>query len=1165
MAGNPQVLGLLEEMLDSGKTPEEVCRDCPELLSEVRRRWREFQLFDAQVRTLLPGLGTPPDAGAPMPPPVGLPRVPGYEVEAVLGYGGMGVVYKARQNALDRPVALKMVLAGPFAGSQELGRFRRETAALACLRHPNIVQVYDAGEVEGRPYFTMELIEGGSLAQRLAGTPQPAREAAALLATLAEAVHVAHEAGIVHRDLKPANILLTADGTPRIADFGLARRLEGGAGLTQSGVAVGTPSYMAPEQARGEARAVGPAVDVHALGAILYEVLTGRPPFHAETPEETVWQVIHQEPVPPAQLIFKVPGDLETICLKCLQKDPGRRYVTAAHLAADLGRFLRHEPIQARPTGRVERLVRWVRRHPAAAGLLAAVLGFVLLGSVGGALQFRQWAADRDRQAQTDREVRGVLASARGPLEEGWPAQDLVKLTAAQAETNRASDIARSGAASAAVRQEAEAFRADADERLRRAKRNGALREAVLDVATPQEVGPDAPDEGGRLAAPAQATVDEQYAAAFRRWGLDVDGTPEAEVVARVGAEPDAVVPELIAAVDGWMLERRRRKRPEPEWRRLFRVAERLDRSERRRWLRTLLVGESAPRPASVAGLVATGPLWPALWGLARGDAWRRLGEVRREIDPRTDPVLTVVLMAQAYAAVGDAAGAEQVLGEAATARPDNVVLLNALANLLDRQGPTRRGHAIEYYRAARAQRPRLGIALSGALIRNGRTKEAEGILRSLLPQQPQNPNVLIYLGISLDKQMKYVSAEAAYRQAIALAPNFAGAHSNLGMCLADQQKYDAAERACRKAVDLRPDWADGYYFLGYILAKRRKPAAEEEAYRQAITHRPDWAEAYYNLGNAMTRQGKHGEAEAAYRRATELRPNFALAYNNLGMALSQQQKPGVAEAFRQAIAVQHDFPEAHNNLGMVLADRRRYSEAEAAFRQAIALRPSFAMPHFNLACAVGEQGRFDEALTFLDKGNELLPARAPLREQARPLLLRYQRCKALDRRLPAVLRGSDQPADPAELIAFAELCAIKQFYAAAARFYSDAFTAEPKLAEAVPKGARYSAACAAAQAGCGRGRDTATLDEKARAGRRRQAREWLRQDLAWWGKALNRGDARTRAEVRWRMHSWQTDSDLAGLREPGALAAMSPDERNECLALWQELAAVLRHVQTTE
>jgi serine/threonine-protein kinase len=237
----------------------------------------------------------------------------------------MGVVYRARHLKLKRTVALKMMLSGAYATAQELARFIREAEAVAGLEHPHIVQVHDVGELEGRPYFTMEFIDGGSLAQSLAGTPQAAARSARLIGTLAGAVEFAHQHGIVHRDLKPANILLTGQGTPKIADFGLARCADAGPELTRSGVRVGTPSYMAPEQAAGHVSAIGPSADVYALGAILYEMLTGRPPFRAATAVETERQVIADEPVPPARLNSKVPRDLETICLKCLQKDPQRR------------------------------------------------------------------------------------------------------------------------------------------------------------------------------------------------------------------------------------------------------------------------------------------------------------------------------------------------------------------------------------------------------------------------------------------------------------------------------------------------------------------------------------------------------------------------------------------------------------------------------------------------------------------------------------------------------------------------------------------------------------------------------------------------------------------------------------------------------------------------
>jgi tetratricopeptide (TPR) repeat protein len=309
----------------------------------------------------------------------------------------MGVVYKARQVSLDRLVALKMILLAEYAGPRERARFQAEAEAVARLAHPHVVQIHEVGEHAGRPFFSLEFVPGGSLADRLAGTPLPARQAAALAQALARTMHAAHQRGIVHRDLKPANVLLAEDGTPKVTDFGLAKRLDAQAGATQSGAIVGTPSYMAPEQAGGKNREVGPAADVYALGAILYEMLTGRPPFKAQTPLDTLLQVLGDEPVPPCRLQPRTPRDLETICLRCLRKEPARRYASAGDLADDLGRFLEGRPVAARPAPRWERVLKWTRRRPAVAALAAAVLVVTAVGLGLVAWKWREAERQRDR------------------------------------------------------------------------------------------------------------------------------------------------------------------------------------------------------------------------------------------------------------------------------------------------------------------------------------------------------------------------------------------------------------------------------------------------------------------------------------------------------------------------------------------------------------------------------------------------------------------------------------------------------------------------------------------------------------------------------------------------------------------------------------------------
>jgi serine/threonine protein kinase/WD40 repeat protein len=437
--GEPTFRGALPEGY-----PEDWSRHEPD--SALLRQLREVQASPAAGRG---GEQTvhAPGGGAVSSCAENWPRIPGYEVLGVLGRGGMAVVYHARHRALNRPVALKMIQTSAPTDAVALARFRTEAEAIARLQHPHVVQIYEVGEHDGLPYLALEFVAGGSLANKIEGTPLPARQAAQLVAVSAGAIHAAHQRGLIHRDLKPANVLLTAEGTPKVSDFGLAKLTDGGSGPTATGEVLGTPSYMAPEQAEGKGWAVGPATDVYALGAILYELLTGRPPFRAATALETLRQVVQEEPVPPRRINRAIPAELETIVGKAMEKTPADRYATAQELADDLRRFQEDKSIWAKRATWWHRLRKWSRRNkPVVWTTGGALIVLLILALIGSLVSVSFVTEQRDRALKSEATAKqrlgdSLFAQAQAGRWSGLAGQHFASLEALGEATRMAREL----------------------------------------------------------------------------------------------------------------------------------------------------------------------------------------------------------------------------------------------------------------------------------------------------------------------------------------------------------------------------------------------------------------------------------------------------------------------------------------------------------------------------------------------------------------------------------------------------------------------------------------------------------------------------------------------------------------------------------------------------
>jgi tetratricopeptide (TPR) repeat protein/tRNA A-37 threonylcarbamoyl transferase component Bud32 len=729
---------LLEEILETGSGPEQVSGGDQKLERLLRQRLRRARDVEAQMEAMFPSPQSGDDStwrssleGTQMNGR--LPEIPGYEIDSVIGSGGMGVVYRARHLKLDRWVAIKMVLLGAYASRQQMECLLREAQDVAALRHPNIVQVYDVGEHDGFPYFAMELLDGGDLAQILQGNPRPAQEAADLIRVLAGAVHTAHLGGIVHRDLKPGNILLSSDGSPKIGDFSLARRLAHDSVIMTQARQAGTPSYMAPEQAAGDSRAIRPAVDIYSLGAILYELLTGRPPFKAESSTQTRRQVITDEPVPPSQLNSRVPRDLQTICLECLQKDPARRYQTAAELADDLERFTSGNPILARPVGPVERTVKWCRRRPSTT-LAIAVSVVAMAGAVAGGVWLQQVEHARDIQEAVRRE------SARASIEAALP-------SLSQFVTSRqwvdATGVLRTAQAQVgdAASPELERRLAAAEEQYEVAQELDRIRQSFVALGY-----------SGFVHYPAR----DAYARMFDRLGIGRDvGVHEAATVVRASPLRDQL---LIALDNAAYIEARHGDESEPS--------------------RLLAVGR-AVTPNLWQDRFRDQDIWADVAGL------QRLVEDAKIAEP-APPSHQMILIGLLLDRLGDNAAALEVLREAQLREPSDFSVNFWLARAHENND----AEALQFLRAAAALNPADALTWSEIglrLLRTGKYEDAVGPLRKATSIQPDFSMTWANLFFSLVGSGRWEEAVAAERDARYAIPTFSLGESEdiLQMCRA--------------------------------------------------------------------------------------------------------------------------------------------------------------------------------------------------------------------------------------------------------------------------------------------------------------------------------------------------------------------------------------------
>jgi serine/threonine-protein kinase len=1151
-----------------------------------------------------------------------------YQLQGEIARGGMGAVLRGRDVDLGRDLAIKVLLEKHAHRPEVARRFIEEAQIGGQLQHPGVVPVYDIGRFGERPFFTMKLVKGSTLQALLAergdersacppgAEQQPTSEP--LVATdlprfldialkVAQTLAYAHAKGVIHRDLKPANVMVGAFGEVQVMDWGLAKVLaEGGiadeekasrgrqslqdmteirtarsgtrgsGSDTESGTLLGTPAYMPPEQANGEVARMDRRADVFGLGAILCQILTGKPPYVGRSPEEVRRKAANGDLAEARAWLDGCGADAELIALTtaCLSAEPIDRPRDARAVADALTAYLDgvqarlHRAELAEAEARARAIEEAKRRR-----LTLALAGTVLLAATLGGGGWLWVKTGRDaRQAQLTRDVNDALNKATVLREKAKAAtSDSAALFAqAREQAQRALALIENGLADRALQDQVMQLQTELDQEDKDRKLIAALDAARLDGA--------ATLAGENRFATERAVP--LFREAFRAYGLPSGEGDPAAVAARLREHSGKVQEAVSAALDEWidLANNPTRKISEPhlDWLRALAASVELDGGWRRQF-RTAMAQQQVQRRQA------------------------DLEKLAREVDVAKVPAPPLCRLFGQLWAVQAKASALALLRRTHQQYPADFWVNEYLGQALRRSQAPDLAESVRYHTAAVTLRPDSSgahVNLGNALLDNGRLDDAIACFRKAAELDPKYANAHSNLGNALKAKGQLDEAIACCRKAIKLDPKFAWAHSNLGTALLDKGQIDESITHYRTASELDPKFAYAHNNLGNALKAKGRLNDAIACYRKAIEVEPFFAKAHYNLGTALSDKGQIDESIRRYRTAIEHDPKFAYAHHNLGNALKAKGQLDEAIAcYKKAIEVDPKYGQGHYSLGGAMLGKRDYDAAIACFRQAIKLDPKHAQARSYLGIAYYGKGDLDQAIAccrtaieldpklarahaglgsvLFDKGRyagardalvraiELFPKNHPVRLSASRHLRRCQGLLKIEARLPRILRGEDKPDSAQQHLEIAMICQSRQMHATAARFAADAFSADATVIRDMSAGHRYMAARAASLAAAGQGVDVAGLDEKGRSRLRKQTLDWLRDDFAVWEELLRSGPPAGCALVQEKMRLWSQDGAFAGVRDIGALARLPAEECAPFIKLWADVAALLKKAET--